>query len=50
MRCFFKHYERGNNTIRKRHKQFFRDTVNYHYEFPASNELIETLDFDFVKN
>ena len=50
MRCFFKHYERGNNTICKRHKQFFRDTVNHHYEFPASNELIEMLDCDFVKS
>ena len=49
MRCFFKNYERGNNTIRKRHKQFFRDTVNHHYDFSPSNELIETLDYDFVK-
>ncbi len=48
MRCFFKNYERGNNTICKRHKQFFRDTVNHHYEFPASNELVEMLDFEFV--
>ncbi len=31
IRCFFKHYEWGNNTIRKSHKQFFRDTVNHHY-------------------
>ena len=49
MRCFFNQYEREYNTIRKRHKQFFLDTVNHHYEFSPSNELIETLDFDFVK-
>jgi len=50
MRCFFKNYERGNNAIRLRHKQFFRDVVNHHYEFSPSNELIETLDYDFVKS
>ncbi len=50
MRCSFKNYERGNNTIHLRHKQFFRDIVNHHYDFSPSNELIETLDYDFVKN
>ena len=41
IRCFFKNYDRENNTIRKRHKQFFNDTVNHHYEFSATNELIQ---------
>jgi hypothetical protein len=48
VRCYLKNYQRGNDTIRKRHKLIFKDTVNHHYDFPATNELLETLEFDFV--
>jgi hypothetical protein len=48
VRCYHKNYQRGNETIRKRHKLIFKDTVNHHHDFPATNEFVETLDFDFV--
>ena len=48
LRCYLKNFERGNDTIRKRHKTIFRDSVNYHYEFPATNEIIQTLPYKFV--
>ncbi len=40
--------KQGNVAIRKRHKTFFKDTVNHQYNFPASNELVMTLPYQFV--
>ena len=48
LRCFVKNFERGNDTIRKRHKAIFRDNVNYHFEFPATSEIVQTLPYKFV--
>jgi hypothetical protein len=48
LRCFVKNFERGNDTIRKRHKAIFRDNVNYHYEFPAMSEIVQTLPYKFA--
>jgi hypothetical protein len=46
--CLLKNYERGNTAIRKRHKTLFKDDVNHHYNFTASNELLMTLPYKFV--
>jgi hypothetical protein len=43
-----KNYKQGNNTIPKRHKILFKDTINHQYDFPASNELVMTLPYQFV--
>ena len=48
LRCYVKNFERGNDTIRKRHKAIFRDNVNYHFEFPATSEIVQTLPYKFV--
>ena len=48
IRCHLKHYDRGNHSIRKRHKTLFKDDVNYYYDFDATNKIIQTLSFDFV--
>jgi hypothetical protein len=50
MRCFMKNYERGNNAIRKRHPTLFKDKKDHHYSFGPSDELVQTLPFEFVDN
>ncbi len=47
-KCLIKNYKQRNNAIRKRHKMLFKDTVNHQYNFPASNELVMTLPYQFV--
>ena len=48
LRCYVKNFKRRNDTIRKRHKAIFRDNVNYHFEFPATSEIVQTLPYKFV--
>jgi len=48
LRCYLKNFERGNDSIRTRHKTIFKDVINHYYEFAATNEIIQTLSFDFV--
>jgi hypothetical protein len=48
IKCLMKNYERDNVAICKRHKTLFKDTVNHQYDFPASNELVMTLPYQFV--
>jgi hypothetical protein len=48
IKCLMRNYEQGNNAIRKRYKTLFKDTVNHQYNFPASNELVMTLPYQFV--
>jgi hypothetical protein len=43
-----RNYKQGNNTICKRHKTLFKDTITHQYDFPASNELVMTLPYQFV--
>jgi hypothetical protein len=50
MRCFMKNYERGNNAIRKRHPTLFKDKKDHYYSFRPSDELMQTLPFEFVGN
>jgi hypothetical protein len=42
-----RNYEQGKNAICKRHKTLFKDTINHQYNFPASNELVMTLPYQF---
>ncbi len=48
IKCLMRNYKRGNNAICKRHKTLAKDTVNYQYDFPESNELVMTLPYQFV--
>jgi hypothetical protein len=48
IKCLMENYKRGNNAIHKRHKTLFIDTVNHQYNFPAGNELVMTLPYQFV--
>ncbi len=48
IKCLMKNYKQGNDAIRKRHKLLFKDTINHHYNFTASNELVITLPYQFV--
>jgi hypothetical protein len=50
MRCFMKNYERGNNAISKRHPTLFKDKKDHYYSFRPSDELVQTLPFEFVDN
>jgi hypothetical protein len=50
MRCFMKNYEQGNNATRKRHPTLFKDKKDHHYSFQPSDELVQTLPFEFVDN
>jgi hypothetical protein len=50
MRCFMKNYEQGNNTICKRHPTLFKDKRDHYYSFGLSDELVQTLPFEFVDN
>jgi hypothetical protein len=48
MRCSMKNYEQGNNAIRKRHPTLFKDKKDHYYSFGPSDELVQTLPFEFV--
>jgi hypothetical protein len=48
MKCVMRNYEQGNNAIHKRHKTLFKDTIYHQYNFPAINELVMTLPYQFV--
>jgi hypothetical protein len=48
MRCSVRKYEQGNNAIRKRHPTLFKDKKDHYYSFGLSNELVQTLPFEFV--
>jgi hypothetical protein len=50
MRCSVKNYERGNNDVRKRHSTLFKDKKDHYYSFGPSDELVQTLQFEFVAN
>ncbi len=50
MRCSMKNYEQGNNYIRKRHPTLFKDKKDHYYSFGPSDELVQTLPFEFVAN
>ena len=50
MRCSMKNYERGNNDIRKRHPTLFKDKKDHYYSFRPSDELVQTLPFEFMDN
>ena len=43
-----KNYKQGNDAMHKRHKTLFKAPVNHQYDFPASNELVMTLPYQFV--
>ncbi len=50
MRCSMKNYEKGNNAIRKRHPTLFKDKRDHYYSFGLSDDLVQTLPFEFVAN
>jgi hypothetical protein len=50
MRCSMRNYEQGNNAICKRHPTLFRDKKDHYYSFGPSDELVQTLPFEFVAN
>ena len=50
MRCFIKNYEQSNNAIRKRHPTLFKDKKDHYYSFGPSDELVQTLPFEFLDN
>jgi hypothetical protein len=50
MRCSMKNYEQGNNAICKRHQTLFNDKKDHYYSFGPSDELVQTLPFEFVDN
>jgi hypothetical protein len=50
MRCFMKNYEQGNSAICKRHPTLFKDKKDHYYSFRPSDELVQTLPFEFMDN
>ncbi len=50
MRCSMRNYEWGNNAIRRRHPTLFKDKKDHYYSFRPSDELVQTLPFEFVAN
>jgi hypothetical protein len=50
MRCSMKNYEQGNNAICQRHPTLFKDKKDHYYSFGPSDELVQTLSFEFVTN
>jgi hypothetical protein len=50
MRCSMKNYEQGNNDTRKRHPTLFKEKKDHYYSFGPSDELVQTLPFEFVAN
>ena len=45
-----RNYEQGNNAIRKRHPTLFKDKKDHYYSFRPSDELVQTLPFEFMDN
>jgi hypothetical protein len=50
MRCSMRNYKQGNNAIRKRHPSLIKDKKDHYYSFGPSDELVQTLPFEFVAN
>ncbi len=50
MRYSMRNYEQDNNAIHKRHPTLFKDKNDHYYSFGPSNELVQTLPFEFVAN
>jgi hypothetical protein len=50
MRCFMKNYARGNNAKRQWHQALFKDKKDHYYSFGPSDELVQTLPFEFAEN
>jgi hypothetical protein len=50
MRCSMKNYEQSNNAICKRRPTLFKDKKDHYYSFGPSDELVQTLPFEFVAN
>jgi hypothetical protein len=50
MRCFMKNYEQGNSAIHKRDPTLFKDKKDHYYSFGLSDELVQTLPFEFMDN
>ncbi len=50
MRCSMKNYKQGNNAIHKRHQTLFKDKKDHYYAFGPSEDLVQTLPFEFVSN
>jgi hypothetical protein len=50
IRYSMRNYEWGNNAIRKRHPTLFKDKKDHYYSFGLSDELVQTLPFEFVAN
>jgi hypothetical protein len=44
-----KNYEQGNNAIHKRHPTLFKEKKDHYYSFGPSDELVQTLPFEFVE-
>jgi hypothetical protein len=49
-RCSMKNYKQGNNAIRKRHPTLFKDKKDHYYSFGPSEDLVQTLPFEFKVN
>jgi hypothetical protein len=45
-----KNYEQGNKAICKRHPTLFKNKKDHYYSFETSDELVQTLSFEFVDN
>jgi hypothetical protein len=50
MRCSMKIYKQGNNAICKRCPTLFKDKKDHYYSFGPSDDLVQTLPFEFVAN
>jgi hypothetical protein len=48
MRCSIKNYKQGNNAICKRHPTLFKDKKDHYYAFGPSDDLVQTLPFEFM--
>ncbi len=45
-----KNYGQGNNAIPNRHPTLFKDKKDHYYSFGLSDELVQTLPFQFADN
>jgi hypothetical protein len=45
-----KNYEQGNNAICIRHSTLFKDKKDHYYSLGLSDELLQTLPFEFMDN
>ncbi len=50
MRCSMKNYKQVNNAIRTRHPTLFKDKKDDYFSFGLSDNLVQTLPFEFVAN